>query len=376
MSTCARLALIASLLLGWTASCTDSEASESTARGLAIVAPESDERPYFHDFGNVPYGQVLEHTFELVNTDPVPVTIRDLQPSCGCTVPEIRGVTEAGEEIRGNARAKGEVIVLPPGARTFITLKLDTKQVQRKNIDKLALVRLRCNSQNNAFMTFELHVVVKLLFQSTPVELDIGRVAESVGGSGFTEIARAIPDHHANVIAVESHDPALEVSLTESKRFGLSLWTLAAKLPPGQPLGPHLSEIVLETEDDQGRKGQFTVQVLGQVVTDIVTEPATAALGEFSSADGRSFEARLRSLVPGHRYSVSEIEVDGANSDAIQVEYSPVEPDEQGRSSEWSITLNISAGESEGVFSGHLAIQLDDPQYPTVRLPYSGTARP
>ena len=357
--------------------CSEPPAAQE-ARGLVIVNSENPDRPYFHDFGDVAYGDVLEHTFELLNTDPVPVTIRDLLPSCGCTGPEIRAVSATGEEIVGNVRNRDEVIVLPPGARAFVRMKLDTKEVEKPNYDKLAMVRLRSNSRNNAFINFEMHLVVRLFFQCTPKQLDLGQVPESAGGSGFVEIANADTKRLAKVLSVEEHDPALDVSLTHSVRFGVDLWTLTAKVPPGMNRGPHVSEIVLRTTDGQGQGDSFLYRVplRAQVVTDIVTEPATAALGSFDRETGRTFEARLRTLVPGHRIAVSGFELDGSGSEELEVEYSPVSPDDDNRAKEWIVALRVPAGASEDVYSGSVILKLDDPQYTTVRLPYSGRVTP
>lgn len=41
-----------------------------------------------HDFGEVPEGQIVEHTFRFTNTGQVPLLITDARSTCGCTVPE------------------------------------------------------------------------------------------------------------------------------------------------------------------------------------------------------------------------------------------------------------------------------------------------
>ena len=62
-----------------------------------VTTPVAEEKPegpvaaitFKHqdfDFGTIKEGQVVEHTFELVNNGTVPLLISEARPSCGCTV--------------------------------------------------------------------------------------------------------------------------------------------------------------------------------------------------------------------------------------------------------------------------------------------------
>lgn len=51
-----------------------------------------------YNFGEVPEGQIVEYTFNFVNTGSHPLVIQDVQSTCGCTIPEWpRQPIEAGE---------------------------------------------------------------------------------------------------------------------------------------------------------------------------------------------------------------------------------------------------------------------------------------
>ena len=67
-----------------------------TANASAAPAPEVKPEgplPEFnfasetYDFGTVPEGQVVEHTFTFTNTGEAPLIIQSASASCGCTVP-------------------------------------------------------------------------------------------------------------------------------------------------------------------------------------------------------------------------------------------------------------------------------------------------
>lgn len=59
-------------------------------------------RSLAHDFGNVPRGTVLTHTFEFTNVGDIPITVDRVQGSCGClAAPEIpQGVVAPGQGSR------------------------------------------------------------------------------------------------------------------------------------------------------------------------------------------------------------------------------------------------------------------------------------
>jgi hypothetical protein len=55
----------------------------------ATVAPEPLQfKETEHDFGNVPQGKPVFYFFEIKNSGTKPVTLNNVQASCGCTTPE------------------------------------------------------------------------------------------------------------------------------------------------------------------------------------------------------------------------------------------------------------------------------------------------
>ena len=44
-----------------------------------------------HDFGSISRGKPVTHVFELKNTGKLPLTVDNVQASCGCTTPEWNG---------------------------------------------------------------------------------------------------------------------------------------------------------------------------------------------------------------------------------------------------------------------------------------------
>ena len=94
-------------------------ASSTTPTAAATAPAEKPEGPLpafqfgeeLHDFGTIKDGDVVEHTFQFINTGEAPLIISDAKATCGCTVPEWPKepipVGAAGEiKVRFNSKNK------------------------------------------------------------------------------------------------------------------------------------------------------------------------------------------------------------------------------------------------------------------------------
>lgn len=57
------------------------EAKKHAETSLALSEPS-------FDFGKIKKGDVVEHVFEVTNTGKNPLVISNVQPTCGCTIPD------------------------------------------------------------------------------------------------------------------------------------------------------------------------------------------------------------------------------------------------------------------------------------------------
>ncbi len=94
------------------------------------VQPISEEKPegplpkinfekIDHDFGTIPEGQVVEHTYKFQNTGEAPLIIQSAQGSCGCTASDWTKTP------------------IPVGGTGFVTAKFDTNgrpNIQNKTV--------------------------------------------------------------------------------------------------------------------------------------------------------------------------------------------------------------------------------------------------
>ena len=347
------------------------DAPRSTG-GLTITNPES-ERDYFYDFGALRSGEVVEHTFELRNDDAVPVTIQDLQASCSCSVPEVSYTDESGQVVRGDRYGK-PVIVLPPGAVASVRIEVDTSHVRLKNVDKLAQVRLRCDSPVTPFITFEMHMIVELDFQVTPEQLDMKDVPVSGGGHISTDIIRAIPNSSAAILDLLESSPGLEVNIDAFESFGEQVWRVSAVLMPPLEIGPWRGEIKLSTTRDVDAGSPpgpvLSIPVRAQVVQDIVFQPSTLGFSPFSPANGALSRSRVTALAPGHRIKILSARIQGDVPPGLELSYEPKNPDGAGRADVWNLELLAPPTYPRQRVVGKVVVDLDDPNVSTLEAPF------
>lgn len=345
-------------------------------QGLVIKNPVGD-RPTFFDLGEVAFGEQVKHVFQIQNCDPVPVTINDMLPSCGCTVARISYQDAAGQDVVGSIAPGARVIVLPPGVVAHLTLSVDTTHVETMNRDKLTQVRLRTDSKNTPYLTLEMHLLVRRAFRSVPDRIELGESPRSSGKSGRADITVEDRTSSARIRAVESIEGPFEATVDATTVSGIELWILVVTPKPDLPLGPVRGRVALSTtrDDGTGDGPPFLVSVSAQITADVVLHPPLFALK--SSRTGPEFGAlvELAALVPGQRVKVRGTKLEGVGADVLRVECTPVDADDQGRASTWRIALQAPPDSKGQTFSGKVTIELDHPGLPKLEAPYMASSR-
>jgi len=358
-----------------------SEGADDGGRGLVFVpgeAPaepsygEGPARPYFHDFGRVPDGEVAEHVFRLRNTDPRPVAIKRVVPSCGCTVPSVRYVADDGSLVHGEpiTSKAPELLSIPPGALVELALRIETADIRDKNVDKLLMVTVTTDSPNGYYLTLETHIVASRPFELVPNGIQLGAVAVNGGGGGAIEAVRAL-GFDERLTGVLRTPPGVTAELVPRDPPDGRAWTVSARLAPPLELGAWKGELLLATETAAGEPGEpLVVPMAARVVPDLQCDPARLV---FYADPGAFGHTTLSSLLPGHRLRVLEAAVDPAHRELLAVSFEPAHPDGEGRSGEWTLRLEPRdplATEAD-LLSGEVVLRLDDAQHPEVRVPYA-----
>jgi len=372
--------LLLSLLLGSLAA---PGCGTSQAKGAGLVLLPGDEplpagvlqrdpRLNFHDFGHVPDGDVVSHVFRMQNGDPGPVTIQRVVPGCGCTVASLRYTSADGTIIPGQSigSKSQKLLVIPPGVVAELELKIDTRQLATKNVDKLIITNVTSDSPNGYYLSFEVHILVEKAFEITPGMIQLGRVPKNAGADGALDIVPA-RGFTLEVDRIQEFSPGVHAELAREERLGTPLWTLHAGFDAPLALGLHQAKVVLATRTATGEAGRpLEVALVAQVVDDLAADPERIVFSA-PRAERANGQAQVFSLLAGQRLKVLGVELPEAQRELFEVSCGPQEPDPEGKSLRWTVSLTTRPPlPPDAVLSGKLLLRLDDPQHERFELPY------
>ncbi|MGD9014582.1 MAG: DUF1573 domain-containing protein [Candidatus Omnitrophota bacterium] len=131
MRLCIRITILFLLVFLITSGC----GFGSSGNEASNVELDDEQGVYFWDFGKVAQGDVLEHTFILVNDSLTTLRIKNIHTSCGCTTSQVDR-----KEI-------------PPGESVEIKVKFNT---QGYSGIKKQYVHILTDRQNNPFIELTL----------------------------------------------------------------------------------------------------------------------------------------------------------------------------------------------------------------------------
>jgi hypothetical protein len=347
------------------------DSTSTTEHSLLRPDGTYEPRPNFHDFGSVADGEKPSYVFRMRNTDPNPLAIKRVNPSCGCTVPSVRYLADDGQYVRGLARTIGDkpLLVVPPDAVLEIELRVDSNEIKTKNADKLLTVTISTDSPNGYYINLEAHILVETPFNVVPSSMRMGRIPRSAGGEASVEIVPA-KGFHRRVTEILQLPDDLQAEITYTDMLGIDKWTLTARFYGPLDPGRHACEILVGTETEDGEPSPpIRVNVLATVVEDMQFDPGRFV---FRAAEGERFTVRLRTLLEGHRFAILEAEVPAEHAQALSVHFEKEGAGSDGRAATWLLTLAFRKSDTDWDYPlrGEVRIGLDDPQHEELHLGY------
>jgi len=339
---------------------------------LARGVTKRDARLNFHDFGRVPDGDTVTRVFQMRNEDPRDVAIKSVVPSCGCTVASLRAVRADGTVVPGESiRSKAETLLtIGPGELFELEVRITTRDMVSKNMDKLLNVRVSTDSPGSYFLTFEMHILVEQPFSVVPAALALGSIPENGGGAGKVDIVPTAHLHHV-VKELLPPPPGVQAELVQEARSGYLVWVLSVALEPPLARGPYNEVLRLTTDDESGNPGRdLEIPLTAMVIGDFDTNPERIVFAATRDGQHRS-STEFRALLAGHRPRIVAAEVDQAHRGWLSASFEPVSPDDEGSSPRWLLTLETRPPlPDQDMLAGTLHLTLDDPQHPTWEVEY------
>lgn len=228
-----------------------------------------------HDFGVVPRGAQLKHTFKITNIYKVPLDIGAIRVTCGCLT------------------AKAAVKTLQPQESTTLDIHMDATRFNGAKTIKI-FVEVGPQYVSTATLTVTANARQDVVFN--PGEIDFGLVGKGQKLTKQIDIEYAgNKDWRVNEI-VKTGTAPFDLKVEElNVNFRGRGYRLFATLKPDAPPGPFKHEIIVKTNDAE--TPVLTFHVLGNVQSGGVTvSPAAAALGIVKVGETKTSRIFVRSL--------------------------------------------------------------------------------
>lgn len=351
---------------------------ERLGYGLTVLNPQNSDRPFYHDFGEIPFGDEAECVLEVQNQEDVPLTIRSITPACGCTAPAVRWTDANGQVQDRKMRPDAKAIVLPPKAKAELRLKVDTHQIHQRNTVKLVNVRILTDSRQNPHITLELNMNAVEAMNIVPVRgLNLGQVPRNGGAAGKVEVVDAEPGSGHRVTGVLDPPAELQVSIEEREFGGASVFEVHVRLMPPLAVGLYRSEVVLATTGPggEGEGRPIHVPITAQIGEDLIVSPASLQFALVKAGQGGRIQAQLQARIGGAQVRVVDSRIEGTGSEHLKLHHKALDPGPGGRAEAVNLFLELDPSAPAGEFGGQIVLELDDPETPELRIPYGGIVR-
>ena len=296
-------------------------------------------------------GEILDTTFATVsylfrNTGSGPLTITQVKPACGCTVPELAKKTympgEAGSlDVTFDPKGKKGAL-----ARS-ITIFTDSDSTPSDTIVVRALVKPVVVTEP---MVLPFEAADK--GNSVTKEFKIyGRI------DGFKVTRATVSDRTTFDIEV------VDGGLVDKDGEMLTLQIIKLTLKDTAKPDNHRAEITVRTNDE--RKPIFTLAAVARVLGDLKMNPIRVTMGRLTVGD--TFEREF--FVTSKSGSAFEIKNATASSIAIDAKYSyePVDPEVRNK---WVVRINGSVVNAAPRFNTqlHIVTDVEDEEQLTVQM--------
>jgi len=211
---------------------------------LAFVAPAGaqglsslfDTRS--HDFGNVPIGPTLNHSFTIKNTTNETLQIYNVHVSCGCT------------------SASAQKSVIAPGETGTIYAAMDTRRFTGA---KSVTIFVDFSAPRRETVNLVVSAYGRTDIAMSPDHLAFGAVTKGTSPSAATQITFA----NGNRITEASCDSGyVKMGIKEAQSpYGGTSYELVASLRPDLPVGTWYTDVWVKTQDNNRIRIPLTVQV-------------------------------------------------------------------------------------------------------------------
>ncbi|MFQ5525748.1 MAG: DUF1573 domain-containing protein [Thermoanaerobaculia bacterium] len=304
----------------------------------ALAAARAVVQESIIDVGNVAQGTRIEHSFVLENQGDEALAVREVKPSCGCTVADYPSSIAAGDSGRIAAVVKTDNFT-GPIAKSVSVFTSDA---------------------DNPKIT----LVIKAVIQPQ-VEVEPGYarfiVIEGPGTESSSQTLRTLDGPELVVRSVRSPYPFVKVSFAPTEEKGE--WQVNLSIDRNRaPIGP-LADFV-EVETNHPKRRIIKIPVSGFVRPVVSVTPRVAELGS------HRLEAPFTTTLEVRNQTGAAIALQAVSADIAGLNAS-FEEVEEGKV--YKVVLTLTPGMAKGPFQGKVQITTSSKRRPVVEVDVSGT---
>jgi hypothetical protein len=294
----------------------------------------ADERVF--DFGTVIGGKPVTHVFKIRNDGSAPLVIGAVITSCGCTA------------------AKPTKSTIGPGETSEIATSLDTTS---EHGPTTRTITVATNDPKAQSIVLTLKGDIRQPVDAEPAEVAFGVVKHGTEAVRQVTIIPLVHDPNFKVESASNENRDIKVALAprpQGEQGAILTVTLLKTMPAGG-----FADMVKVTTSRE----PINVSVFGEVQGDLALKPVQVSFGVVEHRQPAQQYARLVNTGPR---PIKVISVASTNRNVAAT----VQPITPGR--EYKITLQLQPNSPDGALRGMLAIKTDDPNQPTINLPFYG----
>lgn len=286
-----------------------------------------------HDFGTVARAAKTEFRFELTNPFDQPIHIAGVRASCGCTTPIV------------------ETQTIEPGQTGSILARFNTGSFTGAKSATLTV-----SFDRPSYSEVQLHVkgYIRSDIVFSPGEASFGNVAEGAGKTIDMTIDYAGRSDWA-IVGLKTIDGFIKARAEEVKRSaGRVSYNLQIEMSPEAPVGPLMSEIIIQTND----RNLKTVPLVltGSVEAIISAFPKTT---DIKRTEGQDSFQQLFVLKGKDAFKIVEV-----SSEQFDVDFTPSEEAKPVH----SLSVALKPKNAESDFKGEIVIKTDSESMPLIKL--------
>jgi len=312
-------------------------------RTARIVFPETS-----FDFGTIFDDEPQSHSFTFTNEGDGVLIIRDVHPSCKCTVGELKKRSYS------------------PGESSTIDVGFNPAS---KSGPQRQTVKISSNDPEKPTLELVITAVVKPRIIVTPKYLDFGKLERGESKSVSLKIAGRGDDFTISNLLTTRETFSAEVVGDEFVDYNgdkLREYEVKVTVSDKLPVGTSQARLDLETSDP--RRPDVSVNLVARVSGVLSISPQRVLLRNLQA--GQAFSTQVSVTHKEHKpFAVSNVELDGVSGGELKVGVTPTDD------STYRVTVAGVPDEDERFVRGEIVVHTDVPGEEEVRIRFYGTIR-